>query len=261
MWQTVGALLIGICVVPSFASAQDRPFVFSLTTTTDASVSQLRADYELGVGEHVFHQQTSNGPEQRFGIQASVGRITFVGHVGVASGRDTFQMSQQAETLVSLISPGASRLAVAGGGGILHEAGGTNVLLARVVAGYHGVSNQLNGNLVFQKPLASGRDAVDVITSLGWSARLTPLWSLGVEAVGEDLEGFWDAQEAEGGARLLVGPSIHLTPPAKRWQLSVAGGPVFHPTVSARASDAIRDLPPIAAARDFAIRTTFAYKF
>ncbi len=261
MRHAIGALLIGICFVPAFASAQDRPFVFSVTTTRDATVPQFRVDYELGVGEQVFHQQTSNGPEQRFGIQTSVGRITFVGHVGVATGTDTFQMSQQAETLVSLVSPGASRLALAGGGGILHEAGGTNVLLARVVAGYHGGLNQLNGNVVFQKPLASRRDAVDVITSLGWAARLTPVWSIGIEAVGEDLEGFWDAQEAEGGARLLVGPSVHLTPRGRSWQLSVAGGPVFHPTVSGLASDAVRDLPAITAARDFAIRTTFAYKF
>ena len=49
--------------------------------------------------------------------------------------------------------------------------------------------------------------------------------------------------EAEGGARLLVGPSVHVAPPHKRWQLSFAGGPTFHATNSGRTSDALRGLP------------------
>src|SRR6202022_79191 len=80
-WRT----LVGILAFPACVAAQDRPFVFTLTTPTDASGSQVRIDYEVGVGDQAFHQQTSNGPEQRLGIQASVGRLTFVGHVGIAA--------------------------------------------------------------------------------------------------------------------------------------------------------------------------------
>ena len=68
--------------------------------------------------------------------------------------------------------------------------------------------------------------------------------SLGVEAIGEDLEGFWEADEAEGGARLLVGPSLHVSPHKQRWQLIATGGPLFHPTDTGRSSSAFRDLPP-----------------
>ncbi|MEP6593334.1 MAG: hypothetical protein ABJC51_06555, partial [Acidobacteriota bacterium] len=118
-----------------------------------------------------------------------------------------------------------------------------------------------HGNLLFQKPFATGRDAVDLITSVGWAARLTPTLSIGVEAIGEDLEGFWDPSEAEGGARLLAGPSLHIAPPQQRWQFSVAGGPTFHATTSGRASEAVHNLPPITATRDFALRTTFACRF
>jgi hypothetical protein len=134
-------------------------------------------------------------------------------------------------------------------------------MLARIVAGHEGTATRLHGNLLFQKPLSAARDTVDVISSVGWAARLTPTWAIGVEAIGEDLEGFWDPLEAEGGARLLVGPSVHVAPPQKRWQLSVAGGPTFHPTSSGRVSDALRDLPAITAGHGYAVRTMFAYRF
>ena len=254
-------LLAGLCAVPSLAAAQDRPFVFSLSTSRDAATRQVRVDYELGVGDQVFHQQTAHGPEQRIGLQATLGRLTFVGHVGVAAATASYDTSQQAEMLVSLLGPGSSANALAVGGGVLHEGGGANVLLARVVAGREGTPTRLHGNLLLQKPLATGRDAADMITSVGWAARVTPAWAIGVEGIGEDLEGFWEPEEAEGGARILVGPSLHIAPPQKRWQLSIAGGPTFHPTTSGRSSAAIRDLPATTAARDYAVRATFACRF
>ena len=42
------------------------------------------------------------------------------------------------------------------------------------------------------------------------------------EVIGEDLEGFWEAEGAEGGARLLVGPSIRLAPGPGRAMASSA---------------------------------------
>ena len=37
---------------------------------------------------------------------------------------------------------------------------------------------------------------------------LTPTTQIGLELLGEDLEGLWEREEAEGGARLLAGPSF-----------------------------------------------------
>jgi hypothetical protein len=67
--------------------------------------------------------------------------------------------------------------------------------------------------------------------------------------------------EAAGGARMLVGPSLHVAPLKKRWQLSFAGGPTFHPATSPRTSDAIRDLPATTGRGGYAVRTTFACRF
>jgi len=181
--------LAGLFVRPAVAPAQDRPFVFSLATATDASTPQVRVDYDIGVGELTLHGRAGNGPEQRFGVQASVGRLTFVGHVDIAAARDAYQTSQQGEMLVSLFAQSPSQVALAMGGGVLHEADGVNVLLARLVAGHEGTGTRLHGNLLFQKPLAEGRDNVDLITSMGWAARVTSTWAIGVEAIGEDLEG------------------------------------------------------------------------
>jgi hypothetical protein len=260
MSRRIAIALAMLCVLPCAASAQDRPFVFSLNTSATASSPEVRVDYEVGVGD-TFRQQQTNGPEQRLGLQASVGRLTFVGNVGVSTSGDSYLQSQQAEMLVSLFAPGASRLALAVGGGVLHEAAGATVLLARVVAGHEWAMTRVHGSVLFEKPLATARDAVDLITSVGWAARITPAWSLGVEAMGEDLEGFWNPQEAEGGSRMLVGPSVHVAPPGKPWQLTVAGGPAFHPSASGRASDALRSLPAAVAGRDYAVRTVVTVRF
>ncbi len=210
--------LLALLALPSVAEAQDRPFVFSLATSTGtaASTPQLRVDYELGLGDQAFHQQASNGPEQRVGLHATVGRFTFIGHVGVARETGSYQSSQQGEVLMSLLPRNGTSFALAAGGGVLHEAGGANVLLARVVAGREGTATRAYGNLLLQHPLTAGRDAVDVITSVGWAARVTPALSIGVEGIGEDVEGFWNPEEAEGGSRILIGPSIHLAVVARR---------------------------------------------
>ena len=58
--------------------------------------------------------------------------------------------------------------------------------------------------------MASRRDALDVVLGAGASWRLTPFASAGVEALAEDVEGFWDASETEGGVHALVGPVVRI---------------------------------------------------
>ena len=117
---------------------------------------------------------------------------------------------------------------------------------------------RLDGNMLFQKPLSAGRDAVDLITSVGWARKLPRGVSLGVEAIGEDLEGFWSADEAEGGARLLAGPSLLVSPSGQRWQLIATGGPLFHPADTGRSSGAFRDLPPDTKRASYAFKASLS---
>ena len=255
----VAAAMAAACAQP--VRAQDHPFVFSMTMAPDAEAPRARVDYDVGIGEQTFPGNAANGPEQRVGIQASIGRWTFVGRVGASTLQGTYASSQQGEVLYT-VSPTSSGLGVAIGGGMLREPGGADVWLARLVAGHDAGRWRLHGNVLMQMPRGiAGRDAVDVITTVGWARRLSRSVSLGVEGIGEDLEGFADPAETEGGARLLVGPSLHIAPAGRRWQLSVAGGPMFHPAGTRNASGALRDLPGATAATTYAVRTSFACSF
>lgn len=238
------------------ASAQERPFLFSIATATQEKPA-LRFDYDVGVGERAFQSDVSNQPEQRVGVQGSYGRLTILARVGIAEVGSAYQSSQSGEALFSLLAP-ASRTAFALGGGVLHEPDGVNVLLARVVGGRTADAWLLHGNLLFQKPMSSDRDAVDLITSVGWARKFRHGVSLGVEAIGEDLEGFWEAEEAEGGARLLAGPSLHIAPAGRRWQFIATGGPLFHPSDTGRSSNAFRDLPPETKRASYAFKASLS---
>jgi hypothetical protein len=128
-WLTVS--LAVTLIAPAAARAQDRPFLFSITTATDASTPGLRLD--VGAGERAFQSGTDNQPEQRVTVQASHGRFTAIGRVGVVSLGSAYQSSQSGELLVSLVSPSPG-FTLAAGGGALREAAGTDVLMARTSA-------------------------------------------------------------------------------------------------------------------------------
>jgi len=248
------AAAIVAAAVPT--SAQERPFLFSVATTTEAK-PVVRLDYDVGIGERAFQSDTANQPEQRIGVHISYGRVTLLGRVGVAETGSSYQSSQSGEILYSMLASGRP-VALAAGGGVLHEPGGVNVLLARFVGGRTTDASQLHGNLLFQKPMSSDRDTLDLITSVGWARRLSRGVSLGVEAIGEDLEGFWESDETEGGARLLAGPSIRIAPAGQRWQLIATGGPMFHPSDTGRSSGAFRDLPPDTRRASYAFKASLS---
>lgn len=243
------------------AAAQDRPFVFSVTTARELGKPQVLVDYDVGVGEHTFESDTENGPEQRIGVQASLGRWTLLGRVGMTSAAGDYHASQQGEVLYSLFTRPSNGVAFAAGGGLLREADGIDVALVRLVVGSDHETWRLHGNLMLQKPLAANRDAVDMVTTAGWGHRVSDSVSVGVETIGEDLEGFWDSTEAEGGARILAGPSVHIGSPRRAWQLSAAGGPMLHAGDTGRSSGAVRDLPPQTARLGYALRISFASHF
>lgn len=95
----------------------------------------------------------------------------------------------------------------------------------------------------FEKAFDKTRDKLDFISSLGYQHRLGDQLYLGVEALGQDLEGFWEKDEAEGGAKLMLGPSVNFTPNYSKLSFTLAGGPVFYATRSSvLPSEAIREL-------------------
>jgi len=64
----------------------------------------------------------------------------------------------------------------------------------------------LAGSLL-EIPTSSDRDEVDIMFSLAGSYKITDWYRQGLEFIAEDLEGLWEPEEAEGGAKFLIGPT------------------------------------------------------
>jgi opacity protein-like surface antigen len=249
--------------------AQARPFLFTITPETRPDQSRSVVHLDVGYGQRLFPGIGQQGLEQRFGAQLGLGRrLTLVAQTGLtfADHDGAGRSSAQAELLVNLL-PTTARGTLAIGVGGMRDYTGAGVALARVVAGRRGAQWDVAGNLRLERPfVASGdpsarRDEIDVITTAGVARRVSGAVRVGVETVAEDLEGLFERGEAEGGARVMLGPTITLAPSQSRWQLLVGGGPVVWLTHSLRdgtSSGAPRDLTTRSG---YVIRTAIAYNW
>jgi hypothetical protein len=246
------------------AEAQDRPFVFTVTTSSSSVATEpdnrsWTAYYDAGYGERTATPIGYDGVEQRFGVQGRLGAgFTLLGHFSLGMGDVDTRSSQQAELLKDVLGS-SSKLRFAVGVGARREWQGTSTALARLCLGWSSPQTVLFGNLRIEKPFAAGRDAVDLITTVGFLQKLGRGVRLGVETVGEDLEGFWQPDEAEGGAKLYAGPALHWTAPAGRLWMTASGGPILYATRSSRSSPAPRSLD--AAGNGFTMRVSVGYTF
>jgi len=151
--------------------------------------------------------------------------------------------SQQAEVLARLMNGENHIVDLAAGIGYRREYGGTNVLLSRIIVGRRFESWQLFSNLLIEKAFAVNRDAYDLFVTAGVSHEISGAVQAGFEFVGQDLEGLWEHDEAEGGATIFAGPDVHFKLPGTGYGLTIGGGMILRATESARFSDAPRDLP------------------
>ena len=110
-------------------------------------------------------------------------------------------------------------------GGWVHELSGGNGAYGRLQLGLEFGRFRAQTSAHFEHIFETGRDAVDVMLTAGMSMRVVNWLRLGVEYVGQDFEGTFDPEEAEGGARHLVGPTVALTFMGDR--LSIVGGPAW----------------------------------
>ena len=213
------------------AAAQDRPFLFSVSTPTDLSTPSFRLEYDVGAGEQMFQSTTANQPEQRVAAQASWRRLTLIGRFGVVAVTDAPNRSMQSgEMLISLVDQRKARISMAAGGGVQREPDGVTVLLARVTAAHD--APQLAPARQRRLSEAAGPDTR--LAGRGVHERLVLYRGVrcGCSASKKSPKtsrGSGIPHEAEGGARILVGPSFHLAPHGRAWQFTATGGPAFHP--------------------------------
>jgi len=223
-----------------------EPFLFSVTTLTPEDLT-WSLNYSTSYGERVAGPFGYDGVGQQFAIKGYLGKqYTLYANAGFGFPRqDDVTSAQQAEILRDFIGgkkPMGLRLGL--GLGVSRDYSSVMSLMGRVTASYDAPRWKAGANILFEKAMAENRDGIDVISSIGFQYRLLGKLYGGFETVGEDLEGFWEEDEAEGGAKLLIGPSLNMTTNNSRMSFSVSGGPVFYATHSTLTNpDAIRELP------------------
>ena len=109
------------------------------------------------------------------------------------------------------------------GGGYLRERSADDGLFFRVAATYDAGPVRFGATFHGEHVFAPGRDALDAMIILGANVRLNRIVRLGVEYVAQDLEGYFDDEEAEGGVRHFLGPTASFELLEKR--LFLAFGP------------------------------------
>ena len=92
------------------------------------------------------------------------------------------------------------------GAGWLHERTSNDGLFVRVAATYDVGPVRFGATFHGEHVFARGRDALDTMLILGANAKLNRFVRLGIEYVAQDLEGYFDDEEAEGGVRHFLGP-------------------------------------------------------
>ena len=224
-----------------------EPFLFSKTTLTPGDL-KWSMDYSTSYGERVTGPFGFDGVGQQVGIKGYLGKkFTLYAHAAFGLTRDdNVSSAQQAEIIHDFIG-GTKSQGLRLGVGIGAGRDFTNIgsVLSRITVSYDAPRWKAGGNILVGKAFSANRDKVDIISSIGFHHLLIGRLYGGFETVGEDLEGFWDSEEVEGGAKLLIGPSLNMTTNNSRLSFSVSGGPVFYATRSQMTNPtAIRELPP-----------------
>lgn len=236
----VGLLLIAafFFVTSIYSEPQIKPFLFTISPST-SNDQKLNLHFDAGLGDGSLGFSDAPSADSRIGVEWNLNsRWMFLGNTSFGKDDSHTVLTGQIEGLYALRNNPEGKFRAAAGGGVRWERDGGNVLLLKFLGGWQAQQWRFDTNMTLEKASSPDRDPIDLIWSMGWSHRVSSMMYLGVEAVGQDLEGFWEQNEAEGGARILVGPSIHFF--AEPWNAGVAGGYIFRPTFNDRSSVADR---------------------
>jgi hypothetical protein len=244
------------------AMAQPQPFQFTINTL-NPTARGWSLNYNGGYGQRTVTPLGYDGIDQNIGVKGYLGaKFTFLASMGIGFGNNgDIKSLQQVEALRDFIGgnlPSGFRLGA--GLGFRREFNNDKVALSRVSAAYESINWRLGANVRFEKAFDKDRDGMDIISSIGVHRQISGSLFGGIEAVGQDLEGFWQTDEAEGGARLLVGPSLNFAPAASRFSFTLCGGPIIYATHSTPAFNefAVRELPT---SNGFTMKFNVGFKF
>lgn len=93
-------------------------------------------------------------------------------------------------------------------------------------------------------PLGGRRDVADVVLGLAASCRVARWARVGAEVLAQDIEGFWEKDEAEGGAKIVLGPTAWFAP-GRHFEVKVNAGAVIPASTNAPRNAAPGVSPPV----------------
>jgi hypothetical protein len=239
-----------------------QPFLFT-TNTLNPDTRGWSLNYGGGYGERTVTPLGYDGIDQNIGVKGYLGaKFTFLASMGIGFGNNgDIKSVQQIEALRDFIGGNLlSGFRFGAGLGFRREFNNDKVALSRVTAAYETINWRLGANVRFEKAFDKDRDGLDIISSIGIHRQINGSLFGGVEAIGQDIEGLWQTDEAEGGARLLIGPSLNFAPATSRFSFTLCGGPIIYATRSAPAVNefAARELPT---SNGFTMKFNVGFKF
>ncbi|HWZ04304.1 MAG TPA: hypothetical protein VNX40_11890 [Mucilaginibacter sp.] len=226
--------------------SQPQPFLYTINALNPAA-RHWSLNYSGGYGQYTVTPLGFDGVDQNVAVKGYLGnRFTMLATMGVGFGTGgNTQTFQQAEIFKDFIGgKNASGFRFGTSLGVIREFSNDIVALSRFNAAYENFAWKLAGNARVEKAFSADRDEFDVISSFGILRRINGQFFGGFEAVGQDLEGLWE-NETEGGAKVLVGPSLNYVPIGSRLSFSLCAGPIFYVTHSTITpfDSAVRELP------------------
>ena len=195
------------------------PYVYQRLVTADPA----RIELETAVGTRDMRPFGERGVEETArGIFQLLDRVELTVSGGVLLLGDETRGAFAVEAFA--LALGDRTLGLQLGGGYAYDFRGANLVRARL-AGLARVGRfDLVGSALLELPVgAEDRDEVDVMIGLAASTALSNRVRAGLEVLAEDIEGLWDDEEAEGGARILAAPTLWVSL-APGWDLKISTG-------------------------------------
>lgn len=211
---------------------QERPWGFLVDPSTpSAGVASLGYAFGLGSGISAdrpipVNLAATNGSHTvsvGYGVTDRVAPFASATFAESPTVPGTMSSTVTAGAMVQLTRPSAPLRISLSAGGVHESASDANGFSALAAASLDQGPLRLAANVRADKLFTTRRDAVDVFTALGASWRVFDVLRVGAEYVAQDLEELF-GDDAEGGARQAVGPSVAVDLDGGRYQLALASG-------------------------------------
>lgn len=216
----LGLLLTGFCLVLGFGQAalagNETPYLYHRAPGDNGP--KLNIELESAYGSREAGPVGDKGYEQILRLRYDIGSRFFVsGQGGLLFDDKGYKApSGGGEVGVKALVQELHQINFTLAAGYLYDYQGVHVPRLRVGLGrrFGDFDLVLHALLEFPQSSSTHRDTVDLISGLAMSYRVNSWFSPGLEILMQDIEGFWEKEEAEGGAKLLVGPTLGFKP----WQ-------------------------------------------